>query len=1179
MSRIASDIGTGITELPRAALKGARDAAQETVNFAVEAGNWVGEKQDALVGLFGGAPGKDIAAPQLPSVDAPQSTTGKLATSVSQLITGMVGLGKVAGPLKAVSGGRAAKVAVESAKAATVGAVAFDPSAERFSNLVESAPILSNPVTQLLAAQPGDTRGLGRMKNALESIGMDAALVGVLVAGTKAFRAVQDWRAGKITAEEMQKAVGQAEKADIARAKIEEPPPSSAPAADPVAPAVDPNAPAPVPRDVMDLGAGPAAPNAVSAPVPRDVLDLTAPPPGSVTERIGPLPADAPPPVKFTDIADEQVAALVASTKADADAFTSAGSWDAAVSEGHVFGRGERIPWQKLMAQTDQVAGESTELPLSIFMRRVADTIEKDINKARGGNADGVLTDRMADAAWRRRVEAWGDNPQEVIGLLSQAGKSARSAVANYEAGLLLGQRAVQDTFAAAQRIRMGDLTAWGGSQEMADAGLRDMLRVVATINGNTEALKASFGRGLRRTRAEFSIKPEDMANLLKLDGEQLAKTLAETGGDPRVLKKLATPSMWERLQDGSQWLLVNNLLWGWKTHTVNLLTNAYMGMARPMERIIGSYAVGGSEAATMRLQAWKQYSYMGQSLIDGFQSAGRAWREGDSILAPHSVEANAQNLNVAAMQFRSPDNVSAILHNVGVGAMKTLGLPTRALGVVDELNKQVVYRSKVMAEAHVSGMAQGLSGDDLTRHVQKAVLEAFDDAGHGVNLQAIQEAKTATFSQDLLPGTMGSGVQHFVQNVPLVRIILPFVKTPTNVLRYGLKVTPGLNMLQTEYRQMLSGAMGAEAKAQAVGQMSLGTLFLGSAAWLATSGFITGGGPSDPEQKQMLLATGWQPYSFVSVGPNGQKRYVSFGKYDPVAMPFGIVADLVDAMSNSEEDAGVVENVGTVGVAALMSIVKQLGQKTYLTSLNSTMDAIMDPDRSMGKVAAQTAANFVPASSLLRNTTQLFFDEHMRDARSLADKVMAMTPGLSDKVPPKRDVWGDPMLVSKGLWVTNEKDAVDAEVRRMIAEEGAAFGPSPYLVGGVDLRDIVMTNGRNAYDQYQDWVGHPSKSAMPLKDNVARLIKSPAYTKAPDGDAGTRGTKQWMITGVISKYRASAAQRLRADSVVREAMFEKQRDVAKAYSASKAPQAPQRGQLEAVGKAFGVDLGGLGSP
>lgn len=135
---------------------------------------------------------------------------------------------------------------------------------------------------------------------------------------------------------------------------------------------------------------------------------------------------------------------------------------------------------------------------------------------------------------------------------------------------------------------------------------------------------------------------------------------------------------------------------------------------------------------------------------------------------------------------------------------------------------------------------------------------------------------------------------------------------------------------------------------------------------------------------------------------------------------------------------------------------------------------------------------------------------------------------------------------------------------------------PSPDI-GGVDLREVVMVDGRNAYDRYQELAAKPSPNARTVKDAVGRIIKTASYQRAPDGEAGTRGTKLWMLSGLLAKYRQAAAQRLRADANVRQALSQKQRDVAAHYAASKTTKA-QASPLADIGKAFGVDLGGLAS-
>lgn len=99
----------------------------------------------------------------------------------------------------------------------------------------------------------------------------------------------------------------------------------------------------------------------------------------------------------------------------------------------------------------------------------------------------------------------------------------------------------------------------------------------------------------------------------------------------------------------------------------------------------------------------------------------------------------------------------------------------------------------------------------------------------------------------------------------------------------------PGLNLLQREYRDALRGAKGAEAQVQAAGQMPPGSLFTGLAATLALEGKITGAGPTDANLRQQLAATGWQPYSYVLEGEDGERRYIPIGRLDPAGMVFAL--------------------------------------------------------------------------------------------------------------------------------------------------------------------------------------------------------------------------------------------------------------------------------------------------
>jgi len=572
-----------------------------------------------------------------------------------------------------------------------------------------------------------------------------------------------------------------------------------------------------------------------------------------------------------------------------------------------------------------------------------------------------------------------------------------------------------------------------------------------------------------------------------------------------------------------------------------------------------------------------------------------RAFTRNDGLLTPHNSSELRGDVSTAWQvpgtqafgkgYFRPFDSFGNIFYNAISIPLSAAGAGPRVLGTVDELVKQTVYRSKVAARAHMEGVEhaveQGLSGkaykEYIKRHVEKRLDDAFDAEGRGLDAEALREANIATFQQELMPGTLGKAVQGFVSNESsqFTRLVLPFVKTPTNVIRYAWKLTPALNLLQGEYRQMFSGAMGHEAKAQAVGQMAMGTLFMGAAGALAFSGMITGGGPSNPRLKQQLLATGWQPYSIVTENEDGTKTYTPFNRYDPIALPFGIIADIQDALHVAQQsgDEELEDNIQTAMTGLAIGLAKQFTSRSYLLSLNQALEALSDPERSGKVFVGGVAQSMVPFSAATRQLSQ---DSYMRDARTVTDKMLQVVPGMSETLPPKFNWLGQLILNRQGLWSDDNGTLVDIETVRLGLEGSSVMGPPSYTMGfkgsEVDLRDITLTTGENAYIKLQELSGKPGPNAMPLRDVIAKVMASPAYQRAPDGSIETPLTRPWMLARVVSKYRTAAAKRIQQDANVREGLLKAQRKVKDHFAHLKAePTDEQRGGLQAVLEAFGA--------
>lgn len=1076
-----------------------------------------------------------------------QSTIDGFSSVIAQFATGMLGAGKLGFlmPGKAKAAAAALPVTAESLKAALVGSVVFDPYEERLSNMVQGT-WAANPITEFLQADPADTEAVARLKVALESIGMDIALIGALSAASRAYRYAKggNFEEGARVLNELQD--------DAARS---------------VSPEASPQ--------VVE----PTATGAQTAPRTSSLSEARS--------AAGGLPPEAPLKPRV-QLADENTTAVVDGLRADAEAIEKYGGWEQAIEAGHTFGRGEGIPYYKLATDSGE---------FSMFMARVVDEVESGLNVIKGTAKEGTLPDAAVDAMTRRWSRVYDTEPAKFFAAIQRAGREAKRATALMEAGYLVSQRMFRDAFGLAQRIKLGDYTGFGGKAEAMEA-LTAQLDFASSVYGSARGITASGGRSTRRMRVDFALDPERIAKLRTVDPELLLDVINATGGDPRRLARVGSATMLDRMVEGAQFIYLNNLVSGPLTQAINAVTNSYMLAARPLERIIGGTikAAGGDPAAANIVKAGiHQYYYMGASLSDAFKNAARTFIRNDSIIAPHIsnefIGAGVKG-EVAAgrfAHFKPVKGTSDLLHNLYASAVILQGAPTRILGTVDEFVKQTAYRGYLQANAYVDGMTegvqQGLKGKALRQFVDdavdKAMATAFDEAGRGTHKAAMREALISTFQQDLLPGTFGKSLTTVVSNHPSSRFVFPFVKTPTNVIRYGWKMSPLLNAAQVEYRAMFSGRMGLEAQAQAYGQMTLGAAFMGWAAWAVSQGTITGGGPTDSRKAEELKATGWRPYAVVGKAGEGggPNSFYQFGRFDPIAIPIGIVADLQDYMHAMELEETTPDVDAVIGGLSL-ALAKQFTSKTYLTGISDFMEAVTAGDTNADKArryVARIASNFLPYSAAMR---QLGGDQYMREARTMMDKLMDTLPGNSN-IPARYDAWGEPILNRPGLWTSDTGEVVDTEIQRMILVGGEGPGKvSPYAGSGVDLRDISLEDGRNAYEVYQQLTSKPtSNTSKTLKEAAAEVIQSEAYQKAPDGPLGVKGTRLYLLDKlVMSKYRAAAMKVLKQDRNVRDAILRRQRKVLDHYEAQRAgeavsKQATEGASLSGLGDAFNVDL------
>ena len=1140
---------------------------------------------------------------------ARRSSVNAIGDGIARFVTGIALSPNKAGALK--DAGKTGTLAYETARGAIIGAAVFDPQQERLSDLVEQYPALSNPVTQFLSASPDDSDAEGRLKNALEGIGMDLALVGVFSLGLKAYRYAkagnkqaaedagrqaeealaqyQEQRASQsssLTAEAARQQPGVTQQPRTVRqpgqtSGVTPPGPRRPEGAQPI---VEPS------QGASDVAAGSLRDQFAQGPegAPRAAPDVAptdlragfakgpdAPPgppvgasdvaPGSARDQFaqGPMvrqgmPEEAAPktPKAPAPLPDQTVDKLVELSDV-ARRYGDYGNPE----EFRGVAPGGYINWTKVGGAPD----------VQTYTQAVAKQIEPRLRKIAGD----VLSDAKVNAMVQARAAAFGEDPQALVAMIRQQGKNATTMVADMEASYVTASAILQDVYKLASKIKLGMLDEFGGDPAAAKAELARQMAIGAEVLGSARAMTANAGRSLRRMRNEFKITPETV-KMFEGNTDALVEAVYQSKGDPKLLGRALDPSFMSRAENVFSHLITNGPLWFWPTHVVNGISNAYMLAARPTERVLGSLFLGSSGKAVRR-QALKEYRYTVTAAMDGWQAGKDAWLSGDSALAPHSGITEDLGASGKKLDWVPVKDVTDLAHNALLFAnwRVATGIPTRFMGLVDEAVKTMRYRAVVSARAAADAEDMGLSGGAAESYIAQRLDAAFDDMGRTSDAEALRESLAATMQTPLKKGTFGFGLQSLVQNQPILRAVFTYVRTPINLLRYGIRMTPGLQFAQREFREMLTSP-DPGIKAQAYGQMMLGGLWLAAVSPFVVAGSITGGGPRDPKLRAELIAQGWRPYSYVYDDGEGNKTYYPIGRLDPAGLPIGMMADLWDMYKHPDthglqESENSLQQIEAGMQAVFVALLKNITNKTYLMQLDSAVKALNEPDKQGARFLGNIAENTIPGSAALRGFNP---DEYSREARSIVDNIIDTMPGLSTTLEPRFDALSAPVIVQRGLWASNTYpgDKLRQEMQRLILETGKGVTPvDPKRDSNVDLRDFPLANGRSAYARLNELTAQP-KSGPSLVKSLEKLVSSKEYQKAPDGDGEAPGTKLWMMKKIITSYRTAAyASLLRENPELAKAVTENKRKAAAAYRKTQTDQKAGASQVDNTLRALGV--------
>ncbi len=483
------------------------------------------------------------------------------------------------------------------------------------------------------------------------------------------------------------------------------------------------------------------------------------------------------------------------------------------------------------------------------------------------------------------------------------------------------------------------------------------------------------------------------------------------------------------------------------------------------------------------------------------------------------------------------------------------------AMRATTKQNLQTAFALRKHGQELPDELVELLDELNITREGDiESTLDALD-AGRvaGQDITFTGDIRRATDDpSDLQPNQIDIGgrtIQGWTNNSAIMRFIIPFVKTPTNIASATWERTMGmaLGSAETMIRRFKgdSGELGSAifnftkrlehadpaVRAKAAGELTLAVPVAVGVVYLASSkdpdsGLprITGTGPKDGKTRKMWEAAGWQRRSIMVNG-----NYVSYDRLDPVAgAMFGFMADMTDAVNFSSDD-DILEATGDISMGLVAAIASNITSKTWMTGVRQAVDiAFADSDYKVEMAFRSAAGSFVP--SVGRDVAQMF-DREVKDISDLGDAIRAKVPYLSDKVDVRRNFMGEEVSYQDSpggkIWNTLMPFNVSKVRDGVLANEFANFRQGISLpsvkTSGIDLKaEAYEVDNRSAYDRMLERSSTTKIGGRTMRQALRHLVTTDRYrsldTEDVDGESNPRVEE---VKKVIRRYRDKARKQI----------------------------------------------------
>ncbi|MCC8117087.1 MAG: hypothetical protein LIP18_08080 [Planctomycetes bacterium] len=584
---------------------------------------------------------------------------------------------------------------------------------------------------------------------------------------------------------------------------------------------------------------------------------------------------------------------------------------------------------------------------------------------------------------------------------------------------------------------------------------------------------------------------------------------------------------------------VTSGMLWSPATHFVNAISNAANVFKGVFEKFYAektnttgegiaagetmAYITGLWKAANGLKQMWGKHRAEQGGLVSSIRNLDSMWQHSEygftemnnsgemhrAITGKNLEAATNRGLDRIGMSnhhWKMSDGFSGVVDLFG----RLLNLPFDALEHSDKVFKNLTYVAELHAQIH-----RAAEGDAATKNRMLANPPA------DLKALSMQHAKVLPFQQDW--GKIGTWINEARVEMPMLRIFLPFLKTPINILKEGISMTPFAHKLLGEFRDKLRSNDPAVAQ-MAEAKLMTGQLLWGTAVMLASAGFLTGPGPEDPDERRKQLATG-KRFNAIKIGDT----YYQIDRLDPLAAVFNSAAFISEVTDHLDQ-----ADFGKAMMMGLGQTMRLFTNRTYVESFGDIVGILMEPERNAGDFMRRLGGMLVPASALGRTLNRN--DPFLREARDFQSAVMQNIPGLSKLLPERRDFLGQPIKNAEYLGPTylspfqtgrENKDKVYQEINRL---HGLGLSAAP-MPGRHFVRNGLRVELEPAeYAEFLNRYGNKTQiKGKTLMQWIRGFVSSSEYKAMPDEEKANRislTTRKYASQARDEIFQASARMR-----------------------------------------------------